>query len=41
MPFDIENSVKFSSNYLYGYNSENRNINIDDIKYVTGIKIKI
>lgn len=40
MPFDTENSVKFSSNYLYGFNSENRNINIDDVKYETGIKIK-
>ena len=40
MPFDTENSVKFSSNYLYGFNSENRNINIDDVKFETGIRIK-
>ena len=40
MPFDTENSVKFSSNYLYGFSSESRNINIDDVKYEVGIKIK-
>ena len=40
MPFDTENSIKFSSNYLVGYTSENRNINIDDVKYEIGVKIK-
>ena len=32
MPFDIENSVKYSANYLSGYTSEKRDTNIDDLK---------
>ena len=32
MPFDIENSIKYSANYLSGYTSEKRDTNIDDLK---------
>ena len=32
MPFDIENCVKYDSNYLNGYTSEKRDTNIDDLK---------
>lgn len=32
MPFDIENCVKFDSNYLRGYTSEKRNIDIEQLK---------
>ena len=31
MPFDTENCVKFESNYLAGYTSEKRDINIENI----------
>lgn len=31
MPFDIENCVKFDSNYLKGYTSEKRDINIEQL----------
>lgn len=32
MPFDIENSVKYNANYLKGYTSEKRDVNIDDLR---------
>jgi len=32
MPFDIENCVKYNSNYLKGYTSEKRDINIEQLK---------
>ena len=32
MPFDTENCIKFESNYLVGYTSEKRDINISDIE---------
>lgn len=32
MPFDIENCVKFNSNYLKGYTSEKRDTNIDELR---------
>lgn len=32
MPFDTENCIKFQSNYLVGFTSEKRNINIDDLQ---------
>ncbi len=32
MPFDIENCVKWDSNYLRGFSSEKRDINIDELK---------
>jgi len=31
MPFDTDNCVKFESNYLIGYTSEKRDINISDV----------
>ena len=32
MPFDLENCVKFNANYLKGYTSEKRDINIDQLR---------
>lgn len=32
MPFDIENSVKYNANYLRGYTSEKRDINVEQLK---------
>ena len=32
MPFDTENCVKYNSNYLKGYTSEKRDVNIDTLK---------
>lgn len=32
MPFDIENSVKWNANFLKGFSSEKRDINIDQLK---------
>lgn len=32
MPFDTENCVKFDSNYLRGYTSEKRDMNVKDIE---------
>jgi DNA-directed RNA polymerase subunit RPC12/RpoP len=32
MPFDIENSVKWDANYLKGYTSEKRTVNIEQLK---------
>ncbi len=32
MPFDIENSVKYNSNYLKGFTSEKRDSNVDELK---------
>lgn len=32
MPFDIENSVKYNANYLNGYTSEKRDINVDELR---------
>lgn len=32
MPFDIENCVKFNANYLRGFNSEKRDVNIENLK---------
>ena len=34
MPFDVENSVKYNANYLKGYTSERRNVNIEQLKDV-------
>ncbi|MBR6230001.1 MAG: TFIIB-type zinc ribbon-containing protein [Eubacterium sp.] len=34
LPFDTENSVKYDSNYLKGYTSEKRDVNIDDLRNV-------
>ncbi len=32
MPFDTENCVKYDSNYLRGYTSEKRDLNVDELK---------
>ena len=32
MPFDTENCVQYQSNYLVGYTSERRDVNIDDLE---------
>ena len=32
MPFDTENCVKYEANYLVGYTSEKRDVNVDDLK---------
>ena len=32
MPFDLENCVQYDSNYLKGYTSEKRDVNIDTLK---------
>ena len=32
VPFDIENAVEFNTNYLNGYSSENRELNLDLLK---------
>lgn len=32
MPFDVENAVKYNSNYLKGYSSEKRDTNIEQLK---------
>ena len=40
MPFDVENCVKWDSNYLKGYNSEKRDINIGDISSRVELQIK-
>lgn len=40
MPFDTNNCVKFESNYLIGYTSEKRNINIDDVNKEVEKEIK-
>ncbi len=31
MPFDTENCIKFESNYLVGYTSEKRDVNVDEL----------
>lgn len=40
MPFDIENSVKYSANYLSGYTSEKRDTNIDDLRPIVETQAK-
>lgn len=40
MPFDIENSVKYSGNYLIGYTSEKRDTNISDLKPLVEVQAK-
>ena len=40
MPFDIENCVKYDSNYLKGYTSEKRDVNVDDLKGLVEIQSK-
>lgn len=40
MPFDVENSVKYDSNYLKGYTSEKRDTNIKDLTNLVEIQSK-
>ncbi|KZX11015.1 TFIIB-type zinc ribbon-containing protein [Methanobrevibacter filiformis] len=40
MPFDTENSVKWNANYLKGYSSEKRDINIEQLKSIIISQIK-
>ena len=40
MPFDTENCTKYSANYLKGYTSEKRDINVDEIKGLVGVQAK-
>ncbi len=32
MPFDVDNAVKFDANYIKGYTSEKRDVNIDQLR---------
>lgn len=34
MPFDVENGVQFNANYLKGYTSERRNMNVEELQSV-------
>ena len=40
MPFDVENCVKYNSNYLKGYTSEKRDTNIDTLKPIVEVQAK-
>lgn len=40
MPFDIENCVKYDSNFLRGYTSERRDINIEQLKPLVLVQSK-
>ncbi len=40
MPFDIENSVKWNSNFLKGYTSEKRDTNIDELRPLVEMQAK-
>lgn len=40
MPFDTENCVKFESNFLVGYSSEKRDVNISDLKNKSDEQVK-
>ena len=40
MPFDVENCVKYNSNYLKGYTSEKRDTNIDMLKPIVDVQAK-
>lgn len=40
MPFDIENCVKYNSNYLKGYTSERRDINIEMLQPIIEVQAK-
>lgn len=40
MPFDIENCVKYNSNYLKGYTSERRDTNISDLEGIVNSQSK-
>ncbi len=40
MPFDLENCVRFNSNYLKGYTSERRDVNVDALKPIVDTQSK-
>lgn len=40
MPFDTENCIKYEANYLAGYTSEKRNINISNIEEKVNAELK-
>lgn len=40
MPFDTENCVKWDANYLRGYTSEKRDINIDQLRSIIEVQSK-
>ena len=40
MPFDTENCISYQSNYLVGYTSERRDVNIDDIEEKVNLQLK-
>lgn len=40
MPFDTENAVKYDSNYMRGYTSEKRNVNVDELKELVKVQSK-
>lgn len=40
MPFDIENSVKYNANYLKGYTSERRDVNVDQLRTLVDAESK-
>ena len=40
MPFDTENVIEYQSNYLIGFNSEKRDVNISDIEEKVNKQIK-
>lgn len=40
MPFDIENCVRYNSNYLKGYTSERRDVNVDALKNLVNVQSK-
>lgn len=38
MPFDIENCVKFQANFLKGFTSEKRDVNVDDVRNLVALQ---
>lgn len=40
MPFDIENCVRYNANYLKGFTSERRNMNVEQLKSVVDLQAK-
>ena len=40
MPFDIENCVKYNANYLKGYTSEKRDVNVEQLKSLVELQSK-
>ena len=40
MPFDVENSVRYDSNYLAGFTSERRDANIEDVAPIVEVQVR-